>query len=96
MARGKRFTHNEWVYTGNHPNGENHIYQNGVQELIEYIGASEDDYWPLLSELQGDLFHEAAPHVDHNGYRISIVGGKRGRNDGFGYEYTIVYRAEKL
>ena len=101
MARGKRFTHRENVYTGNHSAGHNTVYENGQQELMRYIGMPIDaegiNQYNFFGNLAERIEYEGRDaSVEYNGYRVTRIKASATERDSFGYEYTHVYRVEKL
>lgn len=100
MARGKRFTHRENVYTGNHPNGQNTVYQNGQQALMQFIGMAIDPQGINQYNLFGSLYEarefDSDATIDHNGYRIGLIEARTNDENSFGYTFTHVYRVETI
>lgn len=99
MARGKRFTHREHVYTGNHPNGTNTVYEDGQQALMRHIGVKIDSQGINQYNLFSDLFEarefDKNATIERGGFRIGLVRASR-KDDGFGYEFTHEYRVERV
>lgn len=101
MARGKRFTHREWVYIGNHPAGENNVRENGKQEVMQHIGMPIDaeglNQYNFFGNLAERIDYDGPDaFVEYNGYRVTRIKASATERDSFGYEYTHVYRVEKL
>jgi len=100
MARGKRFFHREFVYTGNHSAGENTVYEDGITPLMQYVGLDTDkmnEDWFLLGDLyDAEQRDGKGAAIVVNGYAVSIVKSWQSRRDSFGYTYEHTYRAERL
>lgn len=97
MARGKRFTHREFVYTGNHPNGTNTIYENGQQALMQHIGLSADDAYEVFGKLsEARHFDGKSATIEENGYQIGVIQAVIEEENGFGYTFRNVYRVEQV
>lgn len=100
MARGKRFTHREFVYTGNHPNGTNTVYENGQQALMQHIGVKVDsqgiNQYNLFGDLAGAREFDKDAAIVKNGFRIQLIKASSKDGGSFGYEFTHVYRVEQV
>lgn len=82
----KHFTHREWHYTGNHPNGQNHVYEDGKAALLKALGLSpsEDAAIELWNLSDGQ------PHK-MGGRLVQITKSRTVSRDSFGYETKTVY-----
>lgn len=82
----KHFTHREWHYTGNHPNGQNHVYEDGKAALLEALGVAPTEEAAIgLWEMSDGQPHEIS------GRLVQITKSRVVAEDSFGYETKTVY-----
>lgn len=91
MARAKLIKHTEWHYTGNHPNGQNTIYEDGETELMQLLGLRNDGDNKYI--VAGEISDRG--EYTHNGLRVTAKWGRQER-DNFGYKQTVTYRVEAV